>query len=176
VLTDEQERQRAIEVSKLYGVPIQHHKEVQPYVPLTFGLVFQVALLFVLPLVLINAVLSLYLYAPMSNLADIQAASIGLVVALLLLCLLFFVTLRSFRLKLYYRYRASRPVFWLSVLLLLPVLVVIRGLTAGLPPQPIDEIMLRSMIFTGIAYATAVIFFAVIGSLFEAVVRRNKRS
>lgn len=176
MLTDEQERQRAIEVSKLYGVPIQHHKEVQPYVPLTFGLVLQVALLFVLPLVLTNLVFSLYLYAPITNLADIQAASIGLVVALLLLCLLFFLTLRSFRLKLYYRYRASRPVFWVSVLLLLPVLVLLRGITAGVPPQPIDEVLLRSIIFTGIAYATAVIFFAVIGSIFEAVVRRNKKN
>jgi hypothetical protein len=175
MLTPEQEKQRALKISQLYYEPSKTLNDPTVEVPYSFDsrFSFKLSLLFVLPLIITNIVFSFYFDMTYLSPSDIQAASIVFIMALMVIGVVLYQSAKYFYNQLSLRYQSYKAIFWATTFLLLPLLLFVRFLLAGMLPQSIPELIVRCVVFSLIASIVAVVGIGYISNVFEKTVRKG---
>jgi hypothetical protein len=143
MLTDKEQKARALKVSSLYLTPLkQSPKALASRMP-----TLKAATLFSIPLFCANTLYNFYFLGTYTNVTDIQAASILFIVLLFGLFGLFVICFRASFAMLYNTYSRGGTIFWLVFVTTFTLVPFIRVLTTGSAGQGILELLVRCSIF-----------------------------
>lgn len=163
MLSDEEQKARAIEISKIYPAPgsrqsltetVKEEFKLKPTVLATF--------LFSIPLIFANTLYDFYTLGKYTSTADVQAASIVFILLLFALFITFVVCFKACHTILYSNYSASSSIFWLSLVTISVVLPFFRLLISGQPGQALPELLIRSSIFMLVCMIVTALIFMLI--------------
>lgn len=172
MLTPEEERQRALRVSQLYGAPLPHPATpVVAPVPFHASKAIAGGLLAVTPAVLCGWVVNLYQHLQYYTLTDVKAVSILLIPGLLALVIATLVLWHYARKSLDNAYPFGSRLFWLGLFVIIGVSLPLFTFLEGPAEQPLTEIIIRSVIFTVLEYVMSVIVFMILASLIHWLTR-----
>jgi hypothetical protein len=149
MLTDKEQKARALKVSSLYLTPLKQSPkalasriETYKWMP-----TLKAATLFSIPLFCANTLYNFYFLGTYTNVTDIQAASILFIVLLFGLFGLFVICFRASFAMLYNTYSRGGTIFWLVFVTTFTLVPFIRVLTTGSAGQGILELLVRCSIF-----------------------------
>ena len=130
MLTPEEERKRAIKISRLYDHEekiVIPKKEISPK-SFPAGYIWKSSLALLLPIVVMYVLASLFLGLRYNSIADVQGAGIAFVCALILVGLVLYRSLGYYRKNIKTILNDEVALFWLIVLFLPPSVLLIRNL------------------------------------------------
>ena len=163
MLTEEQEKKRAIEISQLYGTPLKRRAQLEiQRNNIKWSTTLIVAFVLTLPFAAANALFGFYQKSSYASLTDIQSASIGFIVMLFLLAGLFIFCLKFSADELYRTYSTSRFIFYVTLFLFIPSCYYLSSITGGAPGQNAQELITRSLVFAGLAVIASTVIIAVL--------------
>lgn len=130
MLTPEEERKRAIAISKLYNRknrPVTIEKPLKS-TPFPFYSVWKLSFVLLVPVAVVYTLINLFLGLDYSSAADIQGAGIAFVGMLIIVGLVSFRTLSNYRNNMKSLISNETFLFWLILLFLVPLVFLARVL------------------------------------------------
>jgi hypothetical protein len=148
MLSDEQQKARALKISSVYPTPVNRSTKKEPQIEV-FKLrpTILAAFLFSIPLFSANTLYNFYTLGKYTSTADVQAASIMFILMLFALLVVFIVCFRCSSNILYANYSGSSVIFWLSFVATFTIVPFLRVFLSGQSGQGIIELILRNSIF-----------------------------
>lgn len=162
MLSPEQERERALKVSQLYG-----QKFIKPGAlnakPLSLSPAIICGLVLAIPSVAFATLLNIYRNTSYWNLSDVQGASMIFIPSLMAIFAIAVISIRYVDEKLNNSYTFSTGVFWIGLILVAGFSLSLFELTTGSGMQSPLEIMTRIAVFAvGIGLVSLTVFVALV--------------
>ena len=174
MLSDEEEKARALKVSKLYLTPLKRKTDATSWIEkFSWSVTIQAAIFMAVPIILANTLYDFYFLSTYTNLTDIQAASMLFIVMLILIGGLLILCFRASFNTIYNRYATGRTIFLLSLIAGISFIPFIRTLTTGAAGQELPELVIRSSLFAAACLVLSIIIFAVITKVVLVVTTRK---
>lgn len=155
MLSDEEQKRRAEQISKLYNSPLK--RKVTKPARYAVGWAILSAVIFCIPAIYLYFILFFFNNITYSNLTDVQAAGIAFIVQFIGWGVLIIFCLKYFRDTLYNHYMGVRLIFWTSLLVLVPYFIYLMQTIPGNPPQTMEEIMSRAGLFVILSTSASII-------------------
>jgi len=177
MLSDEEEKARALKVSKLYLTPLKRKTDATSWTEtFNWSITLQAAVFLAVPLIFANTLYDFYFLNTYTNLADIQAASMIFIVMLMATVGLFILCFRAGFNAIYNRYATGRTIFLLSLIAIISIVPFVRTFTSGSTGQELAELVVRCSIFAVACLILTTVIVALITKIVLAVTtQKNKQ-
>ncbi len=133
MLTKEQERQRALKISKLYFEARKEPRKinVRPRRVFSWSQVVKLSVAFVLPFVIESIIYSFFVDLGYNTISDVQAAGMVFIALLIIIGIWMIFALKRFRDGLGDMVVSSNSIFWLACFFIIPTTFLLRLLFIG---------------------------------------------
>ncbi|MDB5161802.1 MAG: hypothetical protein JWM52_310 [Candidatus Saccharibacteria bacterium] len=153
MLSKQEQEQRALAISKLYGKPLLRKSEDNTTaIAHSWPTSLLVAATYTFPFAVTNALFSFYNNNDYSSTTEIQASSMLFVLFFIVLAGLFILFIKFSKDELYKKYVTSMFIFTGTTIIMLPVFFYLHEFIAGQAPQSLNEILIRVILFSCAGY------------------------